>query len=145
MNKRNHLLVGAVFFIGLLLAFKMSNNRTIHLSSVQAESATFICTLLPIHWHGDPVYAIENKSDENLSHITIMSWSEQTLPVLWVGKEKETLSKNLRSPVSPPVDLPAHQSVLFVGPRVQGSIKQEFTIDYFVNSHVYSDVVSAPN
>lgn len=110
------------------------------------QETKLTCSLVQGEWYGDPIYALENESDEQLQHVSILSWSEQILPILWVGRKNDVLPNHFQSPVLPPVSLPAHQMIWFAGPRSEPTVSpKHFTIDWLRNGHGQSEIVQVQN
>jgi hypothetical protein len=127
----------------IFIAREMNFHSTETVSEQRLEQETKLtCSLVQGEWYGDPIYALENESDESLQHISILSWSEQVLPILWVGRKGDAKPKHIQSPVLPPVNLPAHQMIWFAGPRSETTASpKHFTIDWLRNGHGQSEIV----
>lgn len=84
-------------------------------------------------WQGKPVFILENESQAPLDHITIQSWSEQLLPVLWIGSSQQSsaIDRSL-SVQAPPYNLPAGGQLWFTGPTEPPA---KFSVAWLAGGH----------
>lgn len=75
------------------------------------------CTLTAVgqSWAGHPVYRLTNVSHAVLRHVTLMSWSEQNVPILYVGANVPSGLATRHPWNKTPFDLPPGQSIWFAG------------------------------
>ncbi|MCL6516902.1 hypothetical protein [Alicyclobacillus sp.] len=82
----------------------------------------------PWTWHHHPVYRLLNASTEPLTTVHVYSWSEEKLPVLAIGREAPSTIGSEPALQQPPYNLPAGQSLWFVGPDAESD--RPFTVTW---------------
>jgi hypothetical protein len=141
VRKPKSWLIGIGGLIGLFGAFFITE-AAVHVEHpVEQKRPVLACIQLRGTWNGDPVYALENKSDEPLRYITVSSWSEQILPIIGVGKTNGAPNLERTTPFPPPVLLPGHQVAWFAGPRVKAGAPRYFVVTWLMHGDGYSTVV----
>ncbi|QQE78499.1 hypothetical protein [Alicyclobacillus sp. SO9] len=75
------------------------------------------CTLTKTHvkWYGSPVYRLTNQSQHTLHRINVVSWSEQNVPVLYVGTSAPNNLQHRKAWSAAVVNLAPHESLWFAG------------------------------
>jgi hypothetical protein len=66
-------------------------------------------------WHGQPVYCITNRCHTKLERVTLESWSEQLVPILYVGGSLPDKLSTSPVNVHPPVNLSPGESMWIAG------------------------------
>jgi hypothetical protein len=84
-------------------------------------------------WAGEPLYQLKNDGATALQRISVSSWSESLLPVLYIGKQLPRDIDRLRPLASPPYTVPSNHSLWFVGPASAASNK--FSVVWQVDGH----------
>lgn len=112
------LLAGGVTMFGyMLLQNVFAHETTVLVRSGEKIPPRFIAHLTKLQWNGQPVFLLENTSNQNLQHFMVSSWSNENLPILWIGRlpypKLDTSSMPLQNP---PYDLPAATDLLFIAP-----------------------------
>jgi hypothetical protein len=149
MQRRGWLfLTGCILFVFAaysLLSRLPSREEPTGIQTGEESQLELTCKLLKETWHGYPVYALENQSDETLVHVSVLSFSEQHLPIIWLGSKNKPYLPDLQMSVPPPVNLPAKQVLWFAGSqtKIQVSLRH-FKIEWLKNGTGQSEIVQ-PN
>jgi|GEM_PF-4757649 len=64
-------------------------------------------------WFGHPVYQLQNISKSTLNHITLRSWSEEAVPILYVGLRAPSRFSSLHPVSAAHLNLQPHESLWF--------------------------------
>lgn len=68
-------------------------------------------------WFGKPIFEVTNDSSITLHHVTIFSWADELLPVLYVGQSAPAEWPLASDEIGKgPFNLPPKESIWFVGP-----------------------------
>lgn len=69
-------------------------------------------------WYGKPIYRLTNQSSTTLAHVSLESWSDESLPILYIGQQQPaTWPSDAEALNHPPYLLAPEESLWFVGPR----------------------------
>lgn len=81
-------------------------------------------------WDNRPVYRLKNLSSKPLSHLQLFSWSNETLPIVWVASNPPANFSSIHSVVLPPVTVPPGQSAWF---ELGASPVKPITVEWTAN------------
>lgn len=98
-----------------------------------------ICYRGPL-WYGQPVHWLTNDTDHALANLSVASWSNDLLPILFIGIHVPQDLKMARTDQGPPFTLPAGGSAWFVGATPRPS---SFTVMWLENGQAQSATVES--
>jgi hypothetical protein len=92
-------------------------------------------------WHGQPVYRITNRWHTKLERVTVESWSEQLVPILYVGGSVPAKLPTSQVHIHPPVDLSPGESMWIAGSQEK---PYRLTIMWLDGTHERYQVYEVP-
>lgn len=150
MRRRRVHLPGSVWvagfaFLALLLWWTHqtahpSGQEGVHGVDVQAHLVDTSLSVTYAHqqWHGQSLYVLRNLSSASLKTVQVFSWSNQPLPMLWIGQSLPNNFAQSPPTVHPPVSLAPGQAVWF---ELSEQPPQTLTVLWLENGHsVYENV-----